>query len=1364
MGCTLKGNHESIEWRKVESNPADVPLCLSKDMALLSGLEMPKHISKLPNWVLHMFGLETLSLNCCGQIEYLPLEELIKFPFLSSIDLSGCGNLWSPPQEICNQGGEATMQFLCEVKKSGKFNKIMNLFLLGDGEAGKTSVVMALKSKINRAAHIRADHRTVGIDITTWNIESSDLDFRIYDFAGQPVYAKTHQHFLAKRALYLFIWRALPGLMDLASIVKSVKFWLESLQNRMPGSYVMLVVTHIDQVDSVTLQRQRALVQSTVCNWLAQRNCSLSGDETRPLQVWKQGESIPVNCISGDGIPILRESVLSFASDMPWYREALPFQWIQLQKQLEISKLLWKFIPLSKYSVLAAKCGVTGSMLGIVTKFMHESGVIRFFGDFNQCKSADMNSSDLLKNVVFISIPWMIDVMKGLLCHDRQALIDFFSWKQDKEMLLRLNMLNKYGRLHKALLPFLWPSRNQCKEFWNYLCTHKKREREIWKHNTISNRDELDCAVAVLAGFDQVADQGSEFLVPGALAPARFPSMPAIDVDECPYRILYHYHALPPGAFDSIVIRTANNGCRCAQITSFLAVFYDKAGDICQIFFLSDEASPDTEKLILRSSSKKFLEQAEKEVLRMEKQFGGLRRQHRDEHQKISPANIRSFVWKGGEGRFCSSSEITCVSCVLSHKRNPHVFNKKVYFKIWQQILGEGSSCQMISCPECRFQHRAVDILTTCSISDAETMQCPCCQQFGKDSEPVFSSQECRLLINLSSNRDEVTVTCFACMQNGRIGQIRVLDLVREEVFVSGLTALKCDMQISIKNTLQQIEIEADVGCCGRLDGLKESLVAVLLLSDSYIHCKQCKQEFISAMRSCQGLIPILLPDTGTRTEQGVSFGWTGPSDGEYWRHAVEVAHSEERVDWSLLRHFAPIQYPLALTSDRPLKHDQVEFARLISAEINNRIQRDGKINTYTEISILGVRLSYFDIFVEKFGGLESFQGLTTEQVMQRFVKPVTEKTRLSLCEQLVSEGLHSYVGNAEWFYSHAWKYQFLDVVSSVKSHFEGGGVDPLIWFDLFSISQHKTESRPFEWWNSAFLIAIGNIGKVLMLVQPYEDPKTGIPAWITLSRVWCVFELYACESTLSHFEVVMTRDMSARFLADLDVNPSSVLSILEGIDCTECVSSNKEDQERVFEVINRTVGFQLLDSTVMRVMERWMYATLLSLKKSEQLMETLKIMESMCSRCLEIRQHRLGEDHPDSANSKRILLLIQRMQTDSEFLKVLLEKGWVTHELEEFQKAEHVKALEEEEMLIKKADEVARLAAEEKADTAADDELRKKEELERILAQQVAAAAEEVKSKTEVEEEPEKLLAQQAARKLAQPKAHTTGKCCSIS
>ena len=88
---------------------------------------------------------------------------------------------------------------------------------------------------------------------------------------------------------------------------------------------------------------------------------------------------------------------------------------------------------------------------------------------------------------------------------------------------------------------------------------------------------------------------------------------------------------------------------------------------------------------------------------------------------------------------------------------------------------------------------------------------------------------------------------------------------------------------------------------------------------------------------------------------------------------------------------------------------------------------------------------------------------------------------------------------------SHAWKYLFLDVVESLEDFFSASGESDsaVIWFDLFTNSQHGTSEKPFEWWTNTFLGAIGEIGSVVMVMHPWDNP-------VTLTRAWCIFEIYS--------------------------------------------------------------------------------------------------------------------------------------------------------------------------------------------------------------------------------------------------------------
>jgi hypothetical protein len=161
-----------------------------------------------------------------------------------------------------------------------------------------------------------------------------------------------------------------------------------------------------------------------------------------------------------------------------------------------------------------------------------------------------------------------------------------------------------------------------------------------------------------------------------------------------------------------------------------------------------------------------------------------------------------------------------------------------------------------------------------------------------------------------------------------------------------------------------------------------------------------------------------------------------------------------------------------------------------------------------------GVKLSVFIDFINNYGGRKYFRGLTTTDVCNIILKPSTEIDKLSYCE-LLRNRKDCGVGKAEVFVSHAWKYEFLDVVSALEFHFKDAP-DIFIWFDLFSNNQHLAGNLPFEWWTNTFKSAIKDFGRTVMVLSPWSDP-------IPFTRAWCLFEIYSTVITESTFEVAMS-------------------------------------------------------------------------------------------------------------------------------------------------------------------------------------------------------------------------------------------------
>ena len=179
-----------------------------------------------------------------------------------------------------------------------------------------------------------------------------------------------------------------------------------------------------------------------------------------------------------------------------------------------------------------------------------------------------------------------------------------------------------------------------------------------------------------------------------------------------------------------------------------------------------------------------------------------------------------------------------------------------------------------------------------------------------------------------------------------------------------------------------------------------------------------------------------------------------------------------------------------------------------------------------------GVRLSYFSDFITSCGGYDALRDLTTTDVCNRFVKPMTAATKCSVCELLRYEN-NAVLAASNVFISHAWKYKFLNVVDAVRFSLTGGDLsrenDFVVWFDLFTNCQHGLDQPPpFSWWCNTFKMAIEEIGHTVMVLSPWRDP-------VTLTRAWCLVELYATADCESRFSIAMSSEESVRFISDME-------------------------------------------------------------------------------------------------------------------------------------------------------------------------------------------------------------------------------------
>ncbi|EKX32844.1 hypothetical protein GUITHDRAFT_175538 [Guillardia theta CCMP2712] len=578
--------------------------------------------------------ISSIDLSDNPRIEWFPALELLSSTQVQLIKCSNCPQLITPPMEIANQGSTVTMKFLRELLEQQELNETIHLSVIGEGEAGKTSLLQALQDTENdRSPEIPIDTRTVGVDITRWDVKDEHLQFLCYDLGGQKVYMTTHQYFVTRRSLNIIVWKPVrteEESRDISGVCQSIVDWLDLLQCKVPGATILLVVTHSDSVSTSQLDSQCAAVKATVQERLKLQH-RIASEETPPLDVLNLSESFGVDSISGKGIPQLRQLLVDLALSSKWYHEPLPRSWLSLIASVRARSQLTPWLSIGEFVEMVKEQEIDPAMTRAVTVFLHETSVLRYFGrigkagagasfsmaapsetsisvnggeeretglcwEIRRLSSAD-NTQSTLSDTVFISIPWMVSVFKGLIRHEHDAMLSYFHRHNLRELLHHGQRLRVYGSLHRSLAPFLWPRRSR---YWEEIMgaraagegeepTCYENERRIWEGEkdgvVIGGAEDELRAFALLTGFQLVSQVSHmEFLVPDLLAPQQRMAVDAsaFSLQDSPFWAEMTFFDLPAGFLREMLIRYRAEAHH-ADVSKHVAAFYS-FGTMLQLF------------------------------------------------------------------------------------------------------------------------------------------------------------------------------------------------------------------------------------------------------------------------------------------------------------------------------------------------------------------------------------------------------------------------------------------------------------------------------------------------------------------------------------------------------------------------------------------------------------------------------------------------------------------------------------------------------------------------------------------------------------------------------------------------------------
>ena len=275
--------------------------------------------------------------------------------------------LESPPIEIVKQGTKAVKNYFesfVELKAGSRIYEA-KMMVVGEGEVGKTCLMKRLIEPDK--AIDKNELTTEGIEINQWMIQTPKTrNFRVnfWDFGGQEIYHATHQFFLTKRSLYLFVWAARTD-EDLTSF----DYWLNVVRLLSDNSPVIVVLNKIDnRIKSIDEQS----LQSKFSN----------------IKLFEK-----VSALKGTGIKVLVENIKKQVDQLPHIGDVLPTVWVIIRRQLE--SLAKNYISYDEYKVICKEFGQDEERAEFLSRYYHDLGVFLHFLD-----------NPVLREIVFLKPDW----------------------------------------------------------------------------------------------------------------------------------------------------------------------------------------------------------------------------------------------------------------------------------------------------------------------------------------------------------------------------------------------------------------------------------------------------------------------------------------------------------------------------------------------------------------------------------------------------------------------------------------------------------------------------------------------------------------------------------------------------------------------------------------------------------------------------------------------------------------------------------------------------------------------------------------------------------------------------------------------
>ena len=185
----------------------------------------------------------------------------------SAIDLS-LNPLFYPPRYVYEEGNHAVKSYLEKYPNSMVDPNNVSITLIGNQEAGKTSICHKLAGKISSAEEIKIDDRTQVFDVQSTWIEEVKVDMR--DIGGHEEYVPCLALLGRDEALNLAVINP-PDLKDESSLESALWSWMEKLLEVSTTPHLLIVISKMDTVDEEDQQKEKECMRQKLVAFLEKK-------------------------------------------------------------------------------------------------------------------------------------------------------------------------------------------------------------------------------------------------------------------------------------------------------------------------------------------------------------------------------------------------------------------------------------------------------------------------------------------------------------------------------------------------------------------------------------------------------------------------------------------------------------------------------------------------------------------------------------------------------------------------------------------------------------------------------------------------------------------------------------------------------------------------------------------------------------------------------------------------------------------------------------------------------------------------------------------------------------------------------------